>query len=158
VLEGEWFITADQSYANGVIIGVAGELVFGEDDAFGSIGGNIVNEGLLAINRSDLYTVTAAISGAGAFEQRGSGVTFINQANTFEGGTLLTAGTLRLSAVGAVGTGEVTFGDDTQFLQIDNTALVDNAFANTIQSLGYGDAIDFSGLSPARSASTRRRA
>src|SRR5690606_26093906 len=133
---------------DGVEIVVGAELVLGEGFAAGEIGGAIVNYGNLAINRGDTYTLGNAISGGGSLEQRGPGTTVIDQANAFTGDTLITDGALRLSAVGAIGTGIVGFdllGGES--LILDDAALTENAFANVVIGLGEGDAIDFTGLS-----------
>ena len=54
-------------------------------------------------------TLTNAVSGAGALHQIGTGVTSINTANTYTGGTTFAAGTLAIGNGGALGTGALTF-------------------------------------------------
>jgi autotransporter-associated beta strand protein len=67
---------------------------------------SIVNNGVLAFNRSDAaLTVASAISGSGALQQIGTGSTTLTGANSFTGGTAVNAGTLRLSGAGSIGTG-----------------------------------------------------
>ena len=51
--------------------------------------------------RSNAITLANAISGAGALKQIGTGVTSINAANTYTGGTILSAGTLAIGKAGA---------------------------------------------------------
>ena len=68
----------------------------------------IVDNGTLFIFRSNAIALTNAISGAGGLWQTGSGVTSINTANTYTGGTKLSAGTLAIGNGGALGAGAVT--------------------------------------------------
>lgn len=67
---------------------------------------SIVNNGVLAFNRSDAaLAVGAVISGSGALQQIGTGSTTLTSANSYTGGTAVNAGTLRLSGAGSIGTG-----------------------------------------------------
>ena len=53
-------------------------------------------------------TLANAISGSGNLEQFGDGVTSINAANTYTGGTTILAGTLAIGKTGALGAGTVS--------------------------------------------------
>ena len=53
-------------------------------------------------------TLANAISGSGNLEQFGDGVTSINAANTYTGGTTILAGTLAIGKAGALGAGTVS--------------------------------------------------
>ena len=66
----------------------------------------MITNGLFAINRSDVFTLTNIIVGNGSFEQRGEGTTILDQANGYLGGTLLSGGALRVSFLGAVSTAQ----------------------------------------------------
>jgi autotransporter-associated beta strand protein len=78
--------------------------------AAGSIGaGAISDAGTLSIDASNAITLASPISGAGALKQFGTGVTSINTANTYTGGTTLSAGTLAIGKAGALGTGALAF-------------------------------------------------
>ncbi len=55
-------------------------------------------------------TLTNAISGAGVLKQIGTGVTSINAANSYAGGTFLSAGALAIGNGAALGAGTLTFG------------------------------------------------
>lgn len=85
----------------------SGTVQLGNGGAAGSIASaSIVNNGVLAFNRSDAaLSVGATISGSGALQQIGTGTTTLTAANSYTGGTSVTAGTLRLSGVGSIGTG-----------------------------------------------------
>lgn len=77
--------------------------------ATGSIGGGAISDaGALIIDASNAITLANAISGAGVLEQIGTGVTSINAANTYTGGTTLSAGTLAIGNGGALGAGTVS--------------------------------------------------
>ena len=144
---GSWTIIDTQIYGAGVEIVVGAELVLGSGGAAGALGGKVVTYGNFAIDRSDVFTLDNLIDGGGSFEQRGTGTTVIASANTFTGGTLITDGALRLSAVGAVGTGVVGFDDvGGETLILDDAALTAAASPTTVMALGDGDAVDFSGL------------
>jgi fibronectin-binding autotransporter adhesin len=109
VAKGTVFLGGNNTYTGTTTIdsGAAVELGFG--GATGSIGGGaIVDGGELAIFRNSAITLTNAISGAGFLNQFGTGVTSINKANTYAGGTRLSNGTLAVGNGGALGTGTLT--------------------------------------------------
>ena len=56
--------------------------------------GDVVNNGTFAVNRSDTFTFSGVISGAGAFQQLGTGTTVLTGANTYTGATTVDAGAL----------------------------------------------------------------
>ena len=65
--------------------------------------------------------------------------------NTYTGGTILEAGKLDVAAVGAAGTGSVTF-DGKATLKIENAALSSRHFGNPIDLFGKHDVLDLTGL------------
>jgi autotransporter-associated beta strand protein len=71
-----------------------GTLVLGGGGTSGSILGNVVNNGSFAVNRSDAYTFSGAISGSGSFVQMGTGTTILSANSTYTGTTTVNAGTL----------------------------------------------------------------
>ena len=79
-----------------------GTLQLGNGGATGSITGDVVDNGILAFNRSDVTAFTGIISGTGSVQQNGTGTTVLVADNTYTGGTTITAGTLQ------VGNGETT--------------------------------------------------
>src|SRR4030095_4669051 len=83
-------------------------LQLGTGGTSGSIVGDVVNNGIFAINRSDAFTFGGVISGAGAFQQLGTGSTILTAANSYTGGTTISSGTLQL---GSGGTGGSIVGD-----------------------------------------------
>src|SRR5207245_136917 len=77
----------------------AGTLQLGNGGVAGSIVGDVVNNGILAINRSNAFLFDGAISGSGAFQQNGAGATTLSNANTYTGPTSVNLGTLIIGAV-----------------------------------------------------------
>lgn len=61
----------------------------------------IVNNGALAIDRSNAMSFSGAISGTGSFRHDGAGVTTLSGANSYTGATTVNAGTLRAGAANA---------------------------------------------------------
>ncbi|MBW4652274.1 MAG: autotransporter-associated beta strand repeat-containing protein [Kaiparowitsia implicata GSE-PSE-MK54-09C] len=75
-----------------------GTIQIGNGGTTGSIVGDVINNGILAIDRSDALTLPGDISGTGALQQNGAGVTTLAGAATHVGATAVNAGTLRASA------------------------------------------------------------
>jgi fibronectin-binding autotransporter adhesin len=65
--------------------------------------GDVTDNGVLAFDRSDSVTFAGAISGTGALVQLGSGVLTLIGANTYSGGTTISAGTLQVGNSGTTG-------------------------------------------------------
>jgi fibronectin-binding autotransporter adhesin len=79
----------------GITTIAGGMLQLGDGGTAGSLASSsIVDNGVLAINRSDLLQISAAISGSGGLIQGGTGTTQLTGANTYTGGTLVSAGRL----------------------------------------------------------------
>jgi autotransporter-associated beta strand protein len=108
VANGVVALTGANTYAGATTINSGDSLLLGFGGATGSIGGGAISDdGMLSIYRNNAITLTNAISGAGGLRQVGTGVTTINTANTFSGGTYLSAGTLAIGNGAALGTGTV---------------------------------------------------
>jgi fibronectin-binding autotransporter adhesin len=69
---GTLILTADNDYAGGTTI-TDGTLQLGDGGTSGSVAGDIVDNGVLVFNRSDVTAFAGAISGGGAIEQNGAG-------------------------------------------------------------------------------------
>lgn len=119
-------LTSNNTYSGGTIIN-AGTLQIGNAGTTGSIQGDVLNNGVLIFNRSDVLAFDGSISGAGSVEQRGGGtLVFTGNSAAFAGVTSIFAGTLmvngllggtidvlssgRLQGIGTVGTVNVTSG------------------------------------------------
>jgi autotransporter-associated beta strand protein len=68
-------------------------------------------------------------------------LTLSHPSNTYSGGTTLEQGTLDVAAVGAAGTGAITFADKATF-KIENAALTGHAFGNPIDFFAKHDVVD----------------
>ncbi|WP_158298707.1 autotransporter-associated beta strand repeat-containing protein [Sphingomonas psychrotolerans] len=72
-----------------------GTLQIGTGGTTGSLSGAVTNNSVLALNRSDAVTLANVMSGTGGFVQAGTGTTTLTGANSYSGGTLVSAGRLR---------------------------------------------------------------
>ena len=129
---GTTILTAANTYSGGTTIS-AGTLQLGDGGADGSILGDVLDNGTLAFNRSDVATFAGTISGSGGVAQIGTGTTILTGINTYSGGTTISAGTLQLGDGGADGS---ILGD-----VLDNGTLAFNrsdvaTFAGTISGSG----------------------
>ena len=97
----------------------SGTLQIGSGSTTGSLGsGDIANNGVLALNRSDLLTLSNAISGSGSLVHLTSGTVVLGGSNSYTGSTTVGNGTLNLSTANSlsptsslrVGTGTVGIG------------------------------------------------
>ncbi len=85
----------------------AGTLQIGDGGTTGSLASPAIGTvagSVLAFNRSNALTVGGLISGAGAVNQIGTGVTTLTGPNTYTGVTTLSAGTINLGSLEIVGT------------------------------------------------------
>ncbi|MBK5297394.1 MAG: autotransporter-associated beta strand repeat-containing protein, partial [Vicinamibacteria bacterium] len=116
--QGTLVLTGINSYTGGTTIS-AGTLLIGNEGTTGSIVGDVIDNGVLAFNRSDDLTFNGNISGTGALRQLGSGTTTLTGTSTYTGGTTISAGTLEVGhggTTGQLGPGQV----------VDNASLVFN--------------------------------
>lgn len=91
-------LTGNNDSFGGSIAVNGGTLQIGNAGASGSIGSSdvaVASGATLAANRTGTMTISGIISGAGSVEQNGAGTTILTGANTYSGGTLVTAGTLQ---------------------------------------------------------------
>jgi outer membrane autotransporter protein len=138
VFAGTTIFTANNAYTGGTTIS-GGTLQLGNGGASGTIGGNVVNNGVFAINRSDAFTFANVISGTGVLEQLGNGTTTLTAANTYTGGTTVSAGTLRLGSGGSLAsTGALTVNGGTFDLNGSNQTVGALSGAGGILALGNG--------------------
>ncbi|WP_421567192.1 autotransporter outer membrane beta-barrel domain-containing protein [Stenotrophomonas sp. PD6] len=106
---GTLVLTGDNDYQGGTTVS-AGTLQLGDGGTTGSIVGDIVDNGMLVFDRSDVLTVDGLISGSGSVSQIGDGTTVLTADNTYVGGTTISAGTLQLGDGGTTGSivGDIT--------------------------------------------------
>jgi len=96
-LNGTLILTGANSYSGGTFVDANHVLQIGNGGATGSIIGDVVDNGVFAINRSNAYTFAGVILGNGAFQQSGSGNTILTGASTYVGTTSVNAGTLSVN-------------------------------------------------------------
>ncbi|EKS37646.1 autotransporter outer membrane beta-barrel domain-containing protein [Afipia clevelandensis] len=90
-------LTGANTFTGGTTIS-SGTLNIGAGGTTGSTTGNIVNNSILAFNRSNSFTFSNLISGTGSVDKMGAGTVTLAAANTYTGGTSVSQGTLRLGA------------------------------------------------------------
>lgn len=140
---GSLVLTAANTYVGGTTI-AAGTLQLGNGGTAGSITGDVINNGVLAFNRANAYQFDGAISGTGALQQNGTGVTSLTAANTYGGGTTITAGTLQLGNGGTTGSIVGNVLDNSTFAvnRSDSLTLAGQiSGTGTFQQLGTGTTI-----------------
>ncbi|KAF1003677.1 MAG: Adhesin BmaC autotransporter [Luteibacter sp.] len=91
--DGTAVLTAANTYTGGTVIG-GGTLQLGNGGTRGGIVGDIANNAILAVNRSDTYVIDGNVSGTGALRQIGGGTTVLNGSNTYTGLTSVENGAL----------------------------------------------------------------
>jgi len=109
---GTWIIDETLAYTGGATIG-AGTLQLGNGGTTGSIPGNVIDNGILAFDRTDTVSFAGVIGGTGAVIQNGAGRVMLTAANTYSGGTNFNAGILAVTSDGNLGTGALSFNGGT---------------------------------------------
>lgn len=100
--DGKWILTGNNT-ATGTVTISGGTLQIGNAGTSGSIAGNVANSGTLVFNRSDNYTYSKVISGAGAVIQAGSATLIFDGDNAYTGVTTISDGTLQIGDDGTTG-------------------------------------------------------
>lgn len=91
--DGTLVLLTDAVHGGGTTI-ARGTLQLGDGGTTGGVSGDIVNDGLLVANRSDLLALGGDISGIGGLTQAGPGTTVLSGLNSYLGATNINAGTL----------------------------------------------------------------
>ncbi|MGE7139486.1 autotransporter domain-containing protein [Luteibacter sp. NPDC031894] len=103
---GTLILTGSNTYSGGTIVD-QGILQIGNGGTKGSIAGDVLNNAILAFDRSDDISFSGIISGTGQVQKAGFGRLLLTGANTYSGGTLVTAGTLELAQDALAGSGDI---------------------------------------------------
>ena len=93
---GKLILTGANTIAGGTTISPISTLQIGDGRNSGYIAGQILNAGVLAFNRADVLGFDGSVSGSGEVRQIGAGRTILTGANTYSGGTTISAGILQL--------------------------------------------------------------
>ena len=92
---GTLVLSGANTYSGGTTIS-QGTLQLGNGGTQGTIASTTVTDnGTLAVNRFDTYTLGSNNSGSGSLIQQGSGTLILSGANSYNGGTTISAGTSR---------------------------------------------------------------
>ena len=124
---GTLTLSGNNTYTGGTEIS-AGTLQLGDGGTAGAIMGNVIDNAVLAFDRSDSTTFGGVISGSGALKQIGSGALTLARANTYTGGTSLNSGSLIIGDNRALGTGALAMaaGTTLSFLGTSNFTVANN--------------------------------
>ncbi|QQO31720.1 autotransporter-associated beta strand repeat-containing protein [Bradyrhizobium diazoefficiens] len=132
---GTTILTGNNTYSGGTTIS-AGTLQLGNGGATGSIVGNVVNDGVLAFNRTGTLTLAGDISGSGAVQQIGTGTTILTGTNSYTGDTTVSGGTLQFGD-GSSGGGNSLGGNLT--VTSGTLAIQTPATLNVAQTVTFAD-------------------
>ncbi len=141
---GTTILGADNTFTGNTTIS-AGTLQLGDGNTTGSVAGNVTDNSILALNRSDAFTLPGLISGTGQLQQLGAGTTILTAINTLTGTTTISAGTLQLGNSGATGSLGLSTVIDNSVLAINHsdTLTLESAISGTGQftQLGAGTTV-----------------
>lgn len=107
-LQGAYVVLSgnNSGFSGSFAVDNASILTAGTAQNLGTAG--ISNDGSLILDSSTGWTLANAVSGGGMLEKTGTGNVAISSANSYTGGTTVTAGTLTLTSAQGVGTGAAT--------------------------------------------------
>ena len=142
---GTLTLMGSNTYTGGTTIS-EGTLQLGSGTVNGSIKGNITDNATLVFARSSGkgYTYSGVISGSGMVTKTGSGTVSLTGANTYSGGTTITAGTLSLSGASDCTGGTQLDGGE---LDVWNDNALGPAVASNVLTLAGGCLVSSSNLS-----------
>lgn len=162
---GTTIFTGNNTYTGGTVV-AHGALQLGKGGTSGSIVGDVQDGGTLIFNRSDTVTFNGVISDwtnttpdpIGSVQHNGTGTTVLTAVNTYNGTTMVNAGTLivggtptAFAALGGSGTVEVaagaTFGGNYGAVagDVNNNGTVAVANALALFQVGERNFLDVSG-------------
>jgi autotransporter-associated beta strand protein len=95
-------LSGANTYTGGTTIS-AGTLSVGSGSSTGSIAGDVANSGILTFNRSNALTYGGIVSGTGAVTKSGAGTLTLTGANSYDGTTTISAGSLNLQHATGLG-------------------------------------------------------
>jgi autotransporter-associated beta strand protein len=148
---GTLTLTADNSYTGGTAIGVGSTLQLGNGGTSGRIVGNVLNDGTLVFNRSDVIEFPGTIFGRGTLHQAGGGTLVLTGTNSYSGGTVIHTGTISISDDANLGaaSGALVFHDGALQVTADTSSSRTTLLAGprgTIETAGQSTTFGLSGV------------
>ena len=99
--DGTLTLSGANTFTGGATI-QSGTLSIGDGGTTGAIAADIVNDGVLAFNRSDASGYAGAVSGSGSLLKLGAGTFTLSGSSSYSGGTTVNDGTLAAAAGGVI--------------------------------------------------------
>ncbi|MBL9183705.1 MAG: autotransporter-associated beta strand repeat-containing protein [Verrucomicrobiaceae bacterium] len=134
----------------------SGVLQIGSGSTTGSVAStSIVNNGTLALNRSDNLTWTTPISGSGGFTKDGTNTVTLNASLTYTGPTSITAGKLQPASTLSLPSSNVTIaaagtlaanGNAMSLASLNGAGTVENGSASVSSTITLNGSGSFTGL------------
>ncbi|CAN5128066.1 hypothetical protein BH11PLA2_BH11PLA2_24510 [soil metagenome] len=116
----------------------AGTLQLGSGSTNGTVSGPIINNSILAVNRSNGFTLSSAISGSGALTKLGVGTLTLSGINSFSGATTISVGAILFNAATALGNGSAGSMTIASGAYASANYALDQAFLSRINSSSAG--------------------
>lgn len=135
--KGSLTLTLDNTYTGGTTI-EQGVLQLGTGGDIGSIQGDIVDNGVLNVNRADTLALTSNISGEGQLHQTGIGTTVLQGENSYSGATLVANGVLQAGDTN-------TLSAASHHYVVADTALNTQGYSQTVAGLSNGGDVSLIG-------------
>lgn len=135
--DGTLTLTQDSTFTGTTWID-QGVLQLGNGGTGGSVTGDIVDDSMLALDRSDNFTLEGDISGQGQVWQKGTGTTYLNGQNSWTGITLVENGTLKAAS-------ENSFSAGSDHVVSMNGTLATGGFNQDVANLSNQGNIDLRG-------------
>jgi autotransporter-associated beta strand protein len=118
---GKLILSANNTHSGGTTIS-AGTLQMGNGGTTGTLGsGNVTNNSALVFNRSDAVTVANRISGSGSVTKLGAESVSLTAANSYNGNTTVSGGTLIVASGGSISSSTSTVSTGAH-LKVNGTA------------------------------------
>jgi autotransporter-associated beta strand protein len=93
----------NSAISGGLTIASGATAQIGNNDGGGNLpSGALDDEGALIVKRSNAFSISTAINGAGSLSQNGNGVLTLSVSNGYSGSTIVSKGTLALSGSGSI--------------------------------------------------------
>jgi len=119
-------LTASNSFT-GITTISSGTLQLGDGTSNnGSVSGNIANSAALVFANPLAQSYSWGISGTGTVAKTGTGTLTLSSSNSYSGSTTVTAGCLKLTNGGALGSGSASLNSTTGYFDLSNNITIPN--------------------------------